>query len=115
MSALLIDDLDGASRPLSSHVSLKSRYTARKPESSRRRVTSCYYFTCKNQEYVLLLCTVKPKVALYGVKVRLYRLGDQRILLLQSASLSRSFYILCINDYPHSLISLCLRSYSSIC
>ena len=29
---------------------------------SRRRVTSCYYFACKTQKYVLLLCTLKPKV-----------------------------------------------------
>src|SRR5947207_5073844 len=28
---------------------------------SRRRVTSCYYFTCKTQKYVLLLYTLKPK------------------------------------------------------
>ena len=56
---------------------------------SRRRVTSCYYFACKNRKFVLLLCMLKPKV---------------RVITLHAKTESTCYCFACKNR-KHSRIS----------
>ena len=81
---------------------------------SRRRVMSCYYFACKNQKYVLVLCTLKLKAGPCGPSwLRSYQwVSEQESVFMIAfiSMISRVFTIVFIRKiYSLTIMSLVMQ------